>query len=190
MKTYSCENIQNLLPLYTEEKTSDEITVIIENHLRICQDCYEKYLTLKDVSQRIKSAFEKISKTDFISERIFFKNNISAYVDNELSPKDYFDFNQNTINNFEHQKELEEMLFFEEKLQQSLKENKKILNKDLSKEIINEIKRDTPDYLYKLYIKAASIAVFLLIITVLTGYFSVPGNVEKMANLNFSRILR
>lgn len=183
MKTYICQDIQNLLPLYIEGKTSEETSFSIEKHLNDCDDCFNKYLALKEVSQRIKAAFASVSQKNFCNEKVFFKDNLSAFVDNELDKEDYFDFNQQTANNINNRKELESMLFFEEKFQQSLEQNKITLNKDLSKEIINEIKKDSPDYLYELYLKAASITVLLLITTVLTGYFSIPDNLHKLNDI-------
>ncbi|MGN0004656.1 MAG: hypothetical protein ACI37Z_01575, partial [Candidatus Gastranaerophilaceae bacterium] len=138
---------------------------------------------LKEVSQRIKAAFASVSQNNFSNEKGFFKDNLSAFVDNELNKEDYFDFNQQTANNIDNRKELESMLLFEEKFQQSLEQNKKTLNKDLSKDVVNEIKKNSPDYLYELYLKAASITIFLLIVTILTGYFSIPDNLHKISGM-------
>ena len=183
MKTYICQDILNLLPLYIEGKTSEETSYSIEKHLNDCDDCFNKYLALKEVSQRIKAAFASVSQNNFSNEKGFFKDNLSAFVDNELDKEDYYDFNQLTANNIDNRKELESMLLFEEKFQQSLEQNKKTLNKDLSKDVVNEIKKNSPDYLYELYLKAASITVFLLITTVLTGYFSIPDNFHKIIKM-------
>ena len=183
MKTYICQDILNLLPLYIEGKTSEETSFSIEKHLNDCDDCFNKYLALKEVSQRIKAAFASVSQNNFSNEKVFFKDNLSAFVDNELDKEDYYDFNQQTANNIDNRKELESMLLFEEKFQQSLEQNKKTLNKDLSKDVVNEIKKNSPDYLYELYLKAASITIFLLIVTILTGYFSIPDNLHKISGM-------
>lgn len=192
MKTYICQDILNLLPLYIEGKTSEETSYSIEKHLNDCDDCFNKYLALKEVSQRIKAAFASVSQNNFSNEKVFFKDNLSAFVDNELDKEDYYDFNQQTANNIDNRKELESMLLFEEKFQQSLEQNKITLNKDLSKDVVNEIKKNSPDYLYELYLKAASITVFLLITTVLTGYFSIPDNFHKISGIKniFSAVLK
>ncbi|MGN0005589.1 MAG: zf-HC2 domain-containing protein, partial [Candidatus Gastranaerophilaceae bacterium] len=43
MKTYICQDILNLLPLYIEGKTSEETSFSIEKHLNDCDDCFNKY---------------------------------------------------------------------------------------------------------------------------------------------------
>lgn len=183
MNTYTCQNILNLLPLYTEGKTSDEVSMIIEEHLNSCPYCFEKYLALKDVSTRIKIAFENMSNADFVTEQHFVRDNISAFIDNELSSEDYMVFNQYTVNNEIVRKDLEDMMLFEENLQRSLEKNKQILEKDLSKSIVKKVKKDSQDYLYEQYIKAAIITIILLSVTILAGYFSIPDNLQKLSAL-------
>ncbi len=177
MKSLTCENVTAVLPLYIDGKVDNYKE--IEEHLSHCPECFEKYLSLKNLAERIKSAFDNLDISDFSSERQFFKNNLSAYIDNELDKDDYLAFNAVVIKSPEAKEELEQMMRFDEKLKESIENNKKILNVDLSKNVINEIKKETPLYMYELYVKAAALTGVFIVLTALAGYFSIPENIQK-----------
>ena len=171
MKNITCQNILNILPLYIEGKTTFEQAEEISNHLNSCEKCREKYIYLKEISEKIKTAFDKTDKKQF-DDYAFFRENMSAFIDNELSKEDYFRFNTFVASNPDAKKELEEMMFFIEQLQKIFNEQD-FLKTDLSDKTVNEIKEENPDYFSALFIKAAVITVFFILITILTGYLSV-----------------
>ena len=182
MNTMTCEHVLNMLPLYIDEKTSEEDTIKIKEHLRTCQECYDKYISLKSVAEKIKTAFADISCT-IDSDKIFFRNNLSAYIDNELGNSDYYKFSKLIKENQQSKKEYDEMNSFEEKLKKSFQENTKTLRPDLSQNVINEIKRESPAFIYELYVKAALITLGFIFLTAMIGYFSAPDHLEKILTL-------
>ena len=182
MKNLICYHIAKLIPLYLEGKTSEAQTSEIINHLEICDDCREKYLSIKEISEKIKKAFDEIDKNNFDSDYIFFKDNLSACIDNELSKEDYLKFNNCDTSHADLKKELEEMLSFREQLQKMLNEQN-FLEKDLSDKIVNTIKEEEPEYLSNLFLKAAVITVFFILITILTGYLSVKENIPDLSEI-------
>lgn len=182
MEKLICQNIANLIPLFLEDKTSEEQSAEIIKHLEVCEDCREKYLSIKEISEKIKKAFDEIDRTQFDSDFIFFRENLSAYVDNELNKEDYLKFNNYVISHADAKKELEEMMLFRENLKKVLNESN-LLKKDLSKEVINNIREGEPEYISDLFLKAAVITVFIIILTILIGYFSVNADIPNLSEI-------
>ena len=180
MNIITCEKILYLLPLYIEGKTNEQQSTNIEEHLNDCDSCFEKYLALKNVAEKIKIAFENLPNSNCYQNKEFFDNNISAYIDNELDKTDYYTFNYYATQNSQARKELEDMYLFDEKLKKHINDNKITLNNDLSKKITNEIKKNSPSYIYELYFKAAVLTIFFISITAFIGYFSIPEHFEKI----------
>ena len=182
MQNLSCQNISNLIPLYIEGKTTEEQTYEIMKHLEICAECREKYLSIKEISEKIKTAFDNIDKRQFDNDYKFFNENLSAYMDNELNKEDYFKFNSYVTSNPEANKELEEMMLFREQLQKVFS-GQNFLEKDLSKDIINTIREDEPEYFSNLLVKAAVITVFFILMTIIIGYLSVNDNIPNLSEI-------
>jgi len=182
MKNLICHHIANLIPLYLDGKTSEAQSSEIINHLEICDDCREKYLSIKEISDKIKKVFDDIDKNNFDSDYIFFKDNLSAYIDNELNKEDYLKFNNCVTSHTDLKKELEEMLSFREQLQKIFS-GQNFLEKDMSDEIINNIKEEEPEYLSNLFVKAAVVTVFFILVTILMGYLSVKENIPDLSEI-------
>lgn len=180
MKNLTCQNILNLIPLFIEGKTDEEQTSLILAHFEDCEKCREKYLSLKEISEKIKAAFDEIDINQFDSDYIFFKENLSAYIDNELNKEDYLRFNSYVTTHPKAKRELEDMLYFIEQLQNIFYEQD-FFQKDLSDKVINEIKEEEPDYYSNLFLKAAVITVLFILLTIFTGYFSV---IEKFPDIS------
>ena len=73
------------------------------------------------------------------------------------------------------------MLDFEEKLRESIEKNKKVLNEDLSKKIVRQIRSENPACISEMYITAGIITILFLLLTIAAGYFSVPDNLHDFA---------
>lgn len=171
MNTLTCERVTILLPLYIEEKTSEIENFEIEKHLTECPECMAKYTALKAVAKKIKSAFDSVENQHFEKDKKYFKENLCAYLDNELDNEDYYAMTKIIIDNKEAEQEAKEMSDFDRTFQKSIEENKQTLH-DFSGEIVKKIKRNSPDYIYKLYVKSAVIAIVFITLTLLIGYFS------------------
>lgn len=180
MEQLTCKEISILLPLYLENKTTEEESTEIEEHLTSCGSCFEKFLSLKNISELVKSS---VSREDCLNGYEFFRSNICSYLDNELDECDYYAFAAYVSKSQEAREELLQMFRFDEHLKKSIKENSKLLQQDLSKPIIDEVKSESIDYIHKQFFKIAALIVMFLILTVIVGYFSITDNVDKITKI-------
>lgn len=182
MNTLTCERVMILLPLYIEEKTTENENFEIEKHLMECPECMEKYSTLQAIAKKIKTAFDNVENQHFEKEKIFFKENLCAYLDNELSKDDYCLMTEILVKDENAKQEAENMSDFDKNFQKSLEENKKILQYDFCNDVVKKIKKNSPDYIYKQYVKAAAITVVFIVLTLLIGYFSSQNYFDDFQN--------
>ena len=78
-------------------------------------------------------------------------------------------------------KEVEKMVLFEKNLKENIEKNKQILDKDLSKEIVNQIRRENPAYISEMYITAFVLTLLFIFLTIVTGYFLLPEQFTNFA---------
>jgi len=182
MENSICGHIANLIPLFLDGKTSEQQSSEILSHLEVCDECREKYLSIKEIAEKIKTVFDNTDKNQFNSDYIFFRENISAYIDNELNKDDYLRFNNCVTSHSDLKKELEEMMLFREQLLKILSEQN-FLKEDLSNKISDRVMEEEPEYLSNLFIKAALITVFFILMTIITGYLSVRENIPDLSEI-------
>ncbi len=181
MNTLTCERVMILLPLYLEEKTSEMENFEIEKHLTECPDCMEKYTSLQAIAKKIKTAFDSVENQHFEKEKKYFQENLCAYLDNELSNEDYLTMTKIIIDSEDAKNEAEEMNDFDKNFQKAIAENKQNLN-DISESIVKKIKKESPDFIYKLYVKAVVMTVVFITLTLLIGYFSSQNYFDDFRN--------
>ena len=172
MNTLTCERVMILLPLYLEGKTSEIENYEIEKHLTECPECMEKYSTLQAISQKIKTGFDSVENQHFEKEKKFFKENLCAYLENE-----------------ESKNEIGKMAEFDKHFQAALEENTLFFQQNFCPEVIQQVKKDSPEYQYKMYVKAAVTTVVFISLTLLIGYFSSQkyfDDFQKMTTFSFS----
>lgn len=172
MNTLTCERVMILLPLYIEEKTSELENFEIEKHLTECPSCMEKFTTLQAIAQKIKTAFDSVENQHFEKEKKYFKENLCAYLDNELQDEDYCLMTQIILENENAKQEAESMAEFDKYLQQAIEKNKIIFEQNFCKQVIQKVKKSSPEYIYTQYVKAAVTTVIFIALTILIGYFS------------------
>lgn len=163
MNNLSCDYILSLLSIYIENKTTVEQSVAIDEHLNSCNECFEKYINLRNYSNSLNSCVKSLKY--YSGEEDFIDKNLSAYIDNELSKDEYIDFNRVITHSQEAKYKLEDMMFFDEQLQHCLNNDKHHLKKDLSKKVINDVKKENKDFLANVYLQYFA---FLIIFSVLT----------------------
>lgn len=189
MNTLTCERVMILLPLYLEGKTSEIENFEIEKHLTECPECMQKYSALQALSQKIKTAFDSVENQHFEKEKKYFKENLCAYLDNELSNEDYCLMTQIILENEDAKTEISKMSEFDKHFQAALKENLQFFEQNFCPEVIQQVKKDSPEYQYKLYVKAAVTTAIFISLTLLIGYFSSQNyfdDFQKMTTFSFS----
>jgi hypothetical protein len=184
----NCENIIFLLPLYIENNLNSIQSSEIEQHLMSCDSCMDKYIEMQNLSDSIDKFFDEQNCLNTEKEKDFFRKNLSAYLDKELSMEDYLIMTKIILNNKDAKKELDEMIDFHEKLQKSIQENKFLLNKNLSSNIVNTIKKENSRYNNELIFKTAIISFAFIILTLIIGYFSIGYNIDYFSKLHLKAI--
>ena len=107
----TCAQMDVLLSFYVEGDLSKALKLKVEEHLKNCPSCREKYEIIKTMIQDLKTSVEEkeeIYSSKSNSQYRIFQNNLSAYVDNELPADESIKIKKYTINNKQARKELQD----------------------------------------------------------------------------------
>ena len=95
IKNTDCQNFEKLLPLMIKSRLNLKDYIFFRQHLNKCENCQKKYEFIKKIFEDFKNIDSSNTKnvtTPFfkysINEYKAIEDNISAYIDNELSPKE------------------------------------------------------------------------------------------------------
>ncbi len=175
MYNIDCKKILSLLSLFIEDKLDDENKFIVETHLLKCGDCYKKYIEMKNVMSNLHFEYEKLvdefnkidtDKTFNIKEYENFYNNISPYIDDELSYEDSLKFRKYLLSSKTARKDLSNAYKLRNNIKQSVTGLENNLNFNFSKKILKRLKEENNDgfdFIYKKAIIALSIIITSLI---------------------------
>lgn len=158
---------------FIEEKLDDEDSFLVETHLMKCGECYKKYLEMKSIINnlhfeyvKLKDELNRIDSDNTFNIRDYekFYNNISPYIDNELSYEDSVKFRRYLLNSKAARSELSNAYGLRNNIKNSVNTLKNNLNINFSKKIIKQLKNETPNSFEEMY-KRAAIAIGISIIT-------------------------
>ena len=176
---FDCKKVLSMLSLFIEHKLDDETSFFIETHLLKCGECYKKYLEMKEIMTNLHFEYEKImdelmQKDSDKNYREYdtFYNNISPYIDNELSYEDSIKFRKYLLSSKPARKELASAYGLKNYIKQSVSKFTNSLNINYSKKIIKKLKEennDTFSLMYKRALTAITIMIALLIIISYAG---------------------
>ena len=162
-KKISCEQIKSVLDYYVNGKLNKLLRKIVKEHLEKCPECMSEYISITEklTPKIIKQDSNKDDETVKNKQYIYFKKNLSAYIDNELSNEDNIKIKKFAIANPLARKDLENIFLFKKFLRSAFEKTKDELKTDYSKQITNKIIHEmryerTIDPFYK-------IAIFLFI---------------------------
>lgn len=144
----TCAQMDVLLSFYIDNELSQSLRKQVELHLNKCPACRAKYDIILDMITDLKSCClkeenegEKIiadSKPNSYQYQLF-KNNLSAYIDNELGKDETLKIKKFTINNKNARKELEENFNLRRMMNDSFKKCRSEARRDFSKHIIKQL---------------------------------------------------
>ncbi|MBQ4122132.1 zf-HC2 domain-containing protein [bacterium] len=187
-----CKKVTSMLLAYIEHKLSDEDRLFVENHFKSCSDCYTKYLEMKEIVknlhfeyQKLLNEFEKIEASQVFNIREYetFYNNISPYIDDELSYDDSIQFRKYLLKSKPARTELANAYNLKNNIRHSTAMFKESLNVNFSKDIIKQLKTENRYTFDAVYRRAAVIIgimlTTLIIISFLVGYSYVSDAVAK-----------
>lgn len=166
-KDLTCNQVSALINFYIEGKLNQRLREYINLHIQKCPVCRKKIQELTKILNNYKQ--QKNTKENQEEPLNFeFINNLSAYMDNELSSSDNIKIKKMTISNPSARKKLETMYKFKKVVHSAYEKTKNDSKFDYSKEIITQL-QDTPDYTTTYFYKLA--AIFFIIVSTIIGGF-------------------
>ena len=138
MQELNCNQVLALLTFFIENRLNQKLMQSVEYHLNICQNCREKYLNLRKIFNNYQDIKNKITESDNAPELSYkdrqytdFKENLSAYIDNELNDSENLRIRKISIANQIARQELATALSIRELLKESFQKTKDSLKSDL-----------------------------------------------------------
>ena len=145
----TCSQMDVLLSFYIDGDLSPALKKQVEEHLQSCSTCRAKYDIIKSMLKDLKSCFEDESKEESIENQKacsvtsqqyrLFKNNLSAYIDNELTSDENIKIKKFTINNPKARQELEDSYNIRKLMNDSFRKTKSEIRQDFSKNILRQL---------------------------------------------------
>ncbi len=144
----TCSQMDVLISFYIDGDLSNNLKKQVEEHIKNCATCKAKFEIINSMLNDMREAFEieeKIVSSKNSTEKAtsvqfrVFKNNLSAYIDNELSDEENLKIKKFTINNKKARKELEDSYNIRKIMNDSFKKTKEDAKKDFSKSILRQL---------------------------------------------------
>ena len=146
----TCAQMDVLISFYLEGDLSKQLKTKVEEHLKKCSVCKTKYEIIKSMLNDLRNSFnddenlqlkdncKSNSKTLSHQYRIF-KNNLSAYMDNELSSDENLKIKKFAINNQNARKDLEDAYNIRKLMNDSFSKTKGNVKQDFARNIVKQL---------------------------------------------------
>lgn len=147
----TCAQMDVLISFYIDGELSSSLKQQVEEHMQKCSTCRAKYDIIKSMLVDLRSSFDIEEKTystkvnkevedQTVSQHYrVFKNNLSAYIDNELSDEENIRIKKFTINNSSARKDLEENYSVKKLMNDSFRKSKSEAKHDFSRSILKQL---------------------------------------------------
>lgn len=149
----TCAQMDVLISFYIEGDLSKSLKNQVEQHLKECSTCRAKYDIIKSMISDLKNSFDREEEplmqpfqgpsnndNQILSKQYrVFKNNLSAYIDNELENDENIKIKKFTINNLQARKDLEDSYNIRKLMNESFKKSKAEAKKDFSKAVLKQL---------------------------------------------------
>lgn len=143
----TCLQMDVLISFYIENELSEGLRNKVEEHLNSCETCRAKYniissllCELKDYEDENSQSSSEFSTHTYPSIHYNeFRNNLSAYMDNELPPNENIKIKKLTINNQQARRELEDSYNIRRLMKESFKKTKESAKEDFSKKVMKQL---------------------------------------------------
>ena len=143
----TCLQMDVLISFYIDDELSDSLKAKVEEHLRKCSVCRAK---LNIITSLFGDSKKKLCPDDEVystnvhssNQYQFFRNNLSAYVDNELPEEDNVKIRKFAIGNKNARKELEDAYQIRKLMKNSFRKTKTESKPDFIKKIMKQIESD------------------------------------------------
>lgn len=145
----TCAQMDVLISFYLEGELSNTLKTQVEEHIKNCATCRAKFDIIKSMLNELKSAFELDDEAQFEKEEYktkvtsqqynVFKNNLSAYIDNELNSDENIKIKKFAINNENARQELEDNYNIRKLMNDSFKKTKTEARQDFSRSVLRQL---------------------------------------------------
>lgn len=144
----TCAQMDVLISFYIDNELSQSLKKQVEEHLKSCKTCATKYDIICSMITDMKSCCKNDNKAMKYSEQEnvkssyqyqLFKNNLSAYIDNELNDEENLKIKKLSINNKNARRELEDSFSLRRLMNDSFKKCKSEAKRDFSKHVIKQL---------------------------------------------------
>lgn len=150
----TCSQMDVLISFYIDGDLSNTLKKEVESHLKKCPSCRAKFDIIKSMLSDLKNCFDlddeedsKLSTNTQTEHYKVFKNNLSAYIDNELPSDENIKIKKFTISNNNARKDLEESYNLRRLMNDSFKKTKNESRYDFSKNILKQLELDEDNFL-------------------------------------------
>ena len=151
MTFLTCNKIQALLSMYIDHKLTADLEASVGLHLASCNRCQKKYKELKSMISSLRNSYKKIKEEVYttnncqaaninfkINEHERFKQNISAFLDEELNDVEMLEFKSYCKKMKSASDTIKPYIKLEELLKNNYTDLQKQTPKNFSKAVINE----------------------------------------------------
>jgi anti-sigma factor RsiW len=136
-----------LITFYIEGELSTTLKTQVEEHIKKCAECKAKFDIIKSMINDLKKDLnlednlsEDNFKTKVVSQQYrVFKNNLSAYIDNELSNDDNIKIKKFTINNEKARQDLQDNYNIKKLMNNSFIKTKSEARQDFSRSVLRQL---------------------------------------------------
>ena len=143
----TCTQMDVLISFYIDGDLSKALKSQVEEHLRECPNCRAKYDIIKSMLADLKNSFDvqeeyapsEVSSSCTSQQYRLFKNNLSAYIDNELNNEDKIKIKKFTINNKNARKALEDSYNIKKLMNDSFRKTKSDAKQDFSRSVLKQL---------------------------------------------------
>lgn len=166
----TCAQMDVLLSFYVEGGLSKALKLKVEEHLKKCPTCREKYEIIKTMIQNLKVSVEdreEIYSSNLNSQYRIFQNNLSAYVDNELPQEESIKIKKFTINNKQARKDLEDTYHIRRLMSESFNKTKADAKQDFARSILRQL-NPNDDYSFSIHPVLKLAAAFVMTVLILS----------------------
>lgn len=170
----TCSQISALLPFYIDDKLSEKMKEFVETHLKYCAECRKKVDLQRKMKESVKVAQKSIATYKARQEKFCEKlkqdelrQNISAYIDNELKDDENIKVKKLIISNPDARLEFDNMYKLKKSLNSSFEKTKNETKVDYTKAIFREI--DFREEILENDIFERVVAIFVLISAIFTA---------------------
>ncbi|MCQ2789353.1 MAG: zf-HC2 domain-containing protein [bacterium] len=138
-KSLNCDQVSALLCFYVEDKLTVNLKDMVTRHLAVCKKCKDKYdemLEIYKIKKFEAQNFYNSEKSDY-SAQLF--ENISAYIDKELSDSENLKVKKAIVSNPKIRKSVDNLYYIEKFLQDSFEKTKADSKFDYTKNFFKDI---------------------------------------------------